>query len=201
VLVGNGRAYRAVAFMSRPVVAGLVFNLTIIVTHIPGVVNASTVNGPLHYSLHFLVVVTAVLMWMPVVGPFKELQMGYGGKMIYLFLQSVVPTIPAGWLTFAEGVVYKHYNQPVRVWGISVTADQQLAGAIMKLGGGVFLWTVVIFIFFRRFSVESPNANSYRRADQIPSAEIVGNDEPPLTYEAVSEAFERSQPPVEHPST
>ena len=29
------------------------------------------------------------------------------GKMIYLFAQSIVPTVPAGWLTFAEGAVYK----------------------------------------------------------------------------------------------
>ena len=65
------------------------------------------------------------------------------GKCIYLFLQSVVPTVPAGWLTFAEGVVYKHYNQPVRVWGISATDDQQIAGAIMKIGGSMFLWALV----------------------------------------------------------
>ena len=43
-------------------------------------------------------------MWMPVCGPFPELRISYGGKMIYLFLQSVVPTVPAGWLTFADGV-------------------------------------------------------------------------------------------------
>jgi putative membrane protein len=32
-----------------------------------------------------------------------------------------------------------------------VTTDQQLAGAIMKLGGSIFLWTVIVVIFFRRF--------------------------------------------------
>ena len=26
--------------------------------------------------------------------------------MLYLFLMSIVPTVPAGWLTFAEGIVY-----------------------------------------------------------------------------------------------
>ena len=185
VLIGQGRAYRVVRFMTRPVVAGVVFNMVVIATHVPSVVNTSTVNGPLHYAVHLAVVMAALLMWMPVVGPFDELHMTYGGKMIYLFLQSVVPTIPAGWLTFAEGAVYKHYNQPVRVWGISVTSDQQLAGAIMKLGGGVFLWTIVIYLFFKRFSAEPANANSYRR------------DEAPLTYQSVAEAFERTPAPVE----
>jgi len=197
LLVGDGRAYQVVRFMSKPVVAGVVFNLVVMVTHIPGVVNTSTQNGALHYGLHLLLVVTAVLMWMPVVGPFKELQMGYGGKMIYLFLMSVVPTIPAGWLTFAEGAVYKHYDQPVRVWGVSVTDDQQFAGAIMKLGGAVFLWVLVVFMFFRRFAIEPADANSYRRAEPTPADGMVGHDEQPLTFEAVSEAFDRTDAPVE----
>lgn len=165
LLIGNGRLYRAVRFLARPVIAGVAFNIIVMVTHIPGVVNASTTSGPLHYAVHLLVVLSALLMWMPVIGPFRELHMGYGGKMIYLFLMSVVPTVPAAWLTFAEGAVYEHYgNQPVRVWGLSAAHDQQLAGAIMKLAGGLFLWSIVIFMFFRRFSQARRDENTYRRA-------------------------------------
>ena len=94
----------------------MIFNLAVMVTHIPGVVNASVTSDErrLHYWLHVMVVLAALLMWMPVCGPFRELQMGTGGKMIYLFLMSVVPTVPAAWLTFAEGAVYKAYDNPVR---------------------------------------------------------------------------------------
>ena len=106
----------------------------------------------MHYSLHFAVVIFSLLMWMPVVGPFPELQISPIGKCIYLFIQSLVPTIPAAWLTFADGAVYKTYDQPVRVWGLSVVFDQQLAGAIMKTGGGIFLWAVIIYIFFKKFA-------------------------------------------------
>ena len=147
VLVGDGRAYAVLRWFCKPVVAGVLFNLAVMVTHIPGVVNASVDQrqpGRCTTSLHVMVVVTALLMWMPVCGPFKELQMGTGGKMIYLFLMSVVPTVPAGWLTFADGAVYKAYDRPVRLWGISVTTDQQLAGAIMKTGGSIFLWTIIV---------------------------------------------------------
>lgn len=197
-LVGNGRTYRVVRFFSRPVIAAVIFNVMVMVLHIPGVVNASTSNGALHFSLHLLVVLTAVLMWMPVVGPFPELQMSYGGKMIYLFLQSVVPTIPAAWLTFADGVVYRHYGeQPVRVWGISPIDDQQIAAVIMKIGGGLYLWTIVIFMFFRRFGAGDDGPNTYRRGGTMPTAEIVGNDEPELTFDHVEEAFGRTEAPVE----
>ncbi len=183
LLVGTGRTWRVVQFMTKPVVAAVVFNVMVMVTHIPPVVNASVQNAPLHYTLHLALVLTAVLMWMPVVGPFHELRMSDAAKPIYLFLQSVVPTVPAGWLTFAEGVVYKHYNQPVRVWSISPTDDQQLAGAIMKIGGSVFLWSLVVFYFFKRFATTWKEDATYRRTT--------------LTFDQVQSEFDSTTAPAE----
>ena len=81
MLVGDGRLYAVVRWLCKPVVAGVLFNLAVMVTHIPGVVNASvTSDRPfLHYGLHVMVVVTGLLMWMPVCGPFRELRMGIRG--------------------------------------------------------------------------------------------------------------------------
>lgn len=183
-LVGEGRAYRVVRWFSKPVIAGLLFNVVVMVTHIPGLVNRSASSSPLHYSLHVLVVTSALLMWMPICGPAAEFRIGYGGKMIYLFLMSIVPTVPAGWLTFAEGTVYKHYDTPVRVWGISVATDQQLAGAIMKIGGSIFLWSIVIFMFFKRFAGNFNAEQNYVR-------------DTTLTFEEVERAFENTPPAPE----
>jgi putative membrane protein len=192
VLVGDGRLYRGLTFMAKPVVAGVSFNLVVIVTHIPVVVNASVENGALHYTLHLVVVLFSLLMWMPVVGPLPELHIGDIAKCIYLFLQSIVPTIPAAWLTFAEGTVYDSYDTPVRVWGIDVTMDQQLAGAIMKTGGGLFLWAIVVYIFFRRFAASYADEHDYRRGATMPSAEITGTDDEPLTTADVEREFART---------
>jgi putative membrane protein len=192
VLVGDGRFYRVVVFFTRPVVAGVLFNVVVMITHIPLVVNASVENGPFHYSLHFLVVALSLLMWMPVVGPLPELRISPLGKCIYLFLMSIVPTIPAAWLTFADGAVYRNYDHPVRVWGLSVTDDQQIAGAIMKTGGAIFLWTIIIFIFFRRFAAGYEDEHNYRRASHMPTAEITGHDETPLTTADVEREFVRT---------
>jgi len=161
-VIGNGRPRLVVRFLSRPIVAGASFNLVVIVTHIPDLVNRSLSNGLLHYSLHILLVSTALLMWMPICSPDRSYQIGYGGKMIYLFLMSVVPTVPAAWLAIADGVVYRHYDIPVRVFGLSATTDQQLAGAVMKSGGTIFLWSIIVFIFFRRFMTRFSEEQSYR---------------------------------------
>ena len=151
LLVGQGRTYRVIRFLTRPVIAAVTYNAVLLITHIPALVNRSAAGGPLHYSLHVLLVFSALMLWTPVCGPAKEWRMSYGAMMTYLFCTSLVPSIPAGWLTFAEGSVYNHYDTPIRVWGMSVLSDQQLAGGIMKLGGAVFLWALIITIFFTRF--------------------------------------------------
>ena len=202
VIVGEGRAYNVLRWFCKPVVAGVLFNVAVMVSHVPGIVNASvTSTSPvLHYSLHVMVVSTALLMWMPVCGPIPEFHIGTAGKMVYLFLMSVVPTVPAGWLTFADGVVYKPYGeQPVRVWGLSATTDQQLAGAVMKVGGSVFLWTVIVYLWFKRFSASHATDNTYRRVTAGDSTDVPtvdGTDVPAaLTYDDVEMAFARTVAP------
>ena len=196
LLIGTGRIYRVVRFATKPVVAGLAFNLVVMITHIPKLVNLSASKGPLHYSLHILLVTTALMFWSPVCGPLREWQLKPGGKMIYMFVLSFVPTIPAGWLTFATGSVYRHYDTPIRVWGISVLGDQQAAGGIMKLGGSVFIWAIIIFLFFKRFIGNFHEQQSYLHDDNIPDSEIVGTEEP-LLYEDVTRAFSQVRPPIE----
>lgn len=195
VLLGDGWVYGAVKRLTHPVVAAVLFNGAIMIIHIPLLVNESVENGVLHYLLHVLVVSTALLMWMPVCGPVSEFRIGPGGAMIYLFLQSVVPTIPAAWLTFAESPVYTAYDRPDRLWGIGVISDQQLAGAVMKTAGGLFLWAIVIYLFFTKFAANQEESYDYKRKGRIPPAEITGHDELPLTTADVEREFARSSPP------
>ncbi len=186
---GLGKARTVINWLAKPVIAGVAFNVVVMITHIPSLVNQSVNNGVLHYSLHLLLVTTALLVWLPICGPDKQRQLQSGGKMIYLFLMSVVPTVPAAWLTFAEGAVYKHYDIAVRVWGLSVTTDQQVAGAIMKTGGAVFLWSIVVFLFFKRFSSGFAADQSYQKVSSA--------DDDVLTYQDVTDAFGRVAPAKE----
>lgn len=196
VLIGDGALHRGVAFLTKPVVAGVLFNFCVMMLHTPLLVNAAVEQpGVVHYSLHVVVVGSSLLMWMPVCGPLPELRIGPAGAMIYLFLQSVVPTVPAAWLTFAETPIYEAYDKPIRLWGLSVRDDQQLAGAVMKIVGGMYLWAIVIYLFFKRFAARFSESHDYRRAGRIPAAEITGHDEAPLTTADVEREFARSAPP------
>ena len=188
VILDDGTPQRILRVLTKPIVAGTIFNAVQILTHWGAVVNLSSDNGPFHYTIHLLVFASALLMWFPVVGPLKELQMGEPGKMLYLFLMSIVPTVPAGWLTFAEGVVYEAYETDDALWGISPVEDQQAAGAVMKVIGGFYLWTIIAVRFFR-LAANNARAEEQARRDRHNRR---------LTFDDVEQRFaDAGEPPVE----
>jgi putative membrane protein len=146
LIVGGSGVTR---FLAKPVVAGVLYNAVVLFTHWQNAVNSSVENPLLHYSLHVLLVGASLLMWLPICGPVPELRLSLPAQMVYLFLMSIVPTVPAAWLTFAEGAVYSAYDIPQRLWGLSVTEDQQIAGLIMKLIAGFYLWGLIVVLFFK----------------------------------------------------
>lgn len=141
---------RAARFLTRPVVALLIFNAVIVITHWPPLVDWSLRVAPGHFLVHFVLVGSALLMWWPVVDPLPETsRLSEPAKGLYLFLQSIVPTVPASFLTFASEPIYKFYENAPRLWGLSVVNDQRIAGLIMKIGGGLLLWSIIAVLFFR----------------------------------------------------
>lgn len=147
--LGDGRVFRAVRRATRPLVAFVAFNVLIVVMHWPAFVDLSLRNEPVHAALHGTLLVVSLMVWMPVVSPLPELpRLGAPVNLLYLFGQSIVPTVPASFLTFGDGVVYKFYESVPRLWDISAIADQQVAGLIMKVGGGFLLWGIIAVLFF-----------------------------------------------------
>ncbi|MDD9369553.1 MAG: cytochrome c oxidase assembly protein [Acidimicrobiales bacterium] len=189
VVLGRGRVKRAFYFLAKPVAAALMFNGFLLLTHAPGVVNLSVDDALAHYLLHTVLVFTAFMLWMPVVGPLPDLRISYPGQMLYLFVTSIIPTVPAGWLTFAEGAIYSAYEVPDRMFGLTITEDQQMAGVIMKLVGGGFLWIIITLRFFQW-------AAKFTDSDKA-----VDQAGPPtdLTWADVEREFDR-HPPAPEPS-
>jgi putative membrane protein len=136
--------------LTRPVPALLLFNAVLVTTHWPAVVDLSLTNHLFHLVTHAALTGAALVMWWPVLSPLPELpRLSYPAQMLYLFLQTIVPTVPASFLTFAGSPIYDIYETLPRAFSISVLDDQRLAGLIMKIGGGVLLWSVIAVLFFR----------------------------------------------------
>ena len=145
----------AFRFLTRPIVALILFNGLLLFTHWPEIVEASVRSELTHFTLHVLLFGSAIVMWWPVMSPLVELPaLAPPAQMMYLFAQSLAPTIPASFLTFGHTLLYPVYGTFPRIWGISALNDQLIAGLLMKLVGGFILWGFVATIFFRWYARE-----------------------------------------------
>ena len=136
--------------LSRAFPALLLFNAFLAFSHWPLIVDAAVSSEPAHFLLHAALVGTALLMWMPVLSPMFEIpRLRYPAQMLYLFAQSIVPTVPASFLTFADGPIYRFYGAAAPLIGVDPVVDQRIAGLTMKIIGGFILWGFIAVMFFK----------------------------------------------------
>ncbi len=179
---------RIVRTLTRPVPALIQANLILVLSHWPAVVEATLLHHPLHFVAHAVLLVSGVLMWMPVVSPLPEVpRLRPPLQMLYLFLQTVVPTIPASFLTFGKKPLYPIYETFPRLWDISALNDQLFAGLVMKVGAGFYLWIVIAVIFFRWYAHE----------ERTGRLDVSGNDV--LLWDDVERELARLGPAPEPP--
>jgi len=151
-----GRLMRLARIFTRPLPALLFANSVLVLTHWPALVGVSIGNEPVHLSLHVLITFSGLVMWMPVLSPLLELpKLSKPAACGYLFLQSLVPTVPASFLTFGSHPLYPVYEAFPHPFGMTTLADQQTAGLIMKILGGIVLWGVITVIWFAWMNQES----------------------------------------------
>jgi putative membrane protein len=152
-----------VRYLSRLIPATIVFNLVIIVTHTPIVVNAALEHALVHFGIHTLIFLSALIVWMPLLSPLPEVpRLQPLARLLFLFLQSVVPTVPASFLTFGAHPLYSFYDHVPRLFGVTALNDMQIAGVVMKIGVGLTIWLIIAILFFRWYNAEEAQSPSKR---------------------------------------
>ena len=141
--------------LTRPLAAFFIFNGVMVGIHWPEIVDLMVTSGIYHFLVHALLIAASAVMWLPVLSPVPEVKRLVPPlRMLYLFAHSLLPTIPASFLTFGREPLYRFYAEAPRLWGIDAITDQTMAGLVMKLGGGAILWGVIVVVWFRWYAYE-----------------------------------------------
>ncbi len=152
--------HRGLAFVTHPLVALALFQVVLVWTHLPAVVDGLMATQWGSFLIDLLWLVAGVLFWWPVIAPVPErARFGAPLKMGYLFLATVLNTMPYAFLTFGETPYYGIYELAPPVGRITAREDQQVAGLLMKVGGGVILWTAITVLWFRWYGREEAAAD------------------------------------------
>ncbi len=146
-----------VSGITRPLPAFIFFNGLFLFWHLPGLYDAALGNERIHVLEHLCFLAAAVIGWWPVFGVSRRFAPPASPplQMLYMFFNMFPSTALGAIITFSANPPYPFYDSVPRLWGLTVQADQQLAGLIMWVPG-----TMVFFIFFslafiRWFSAQS----------------------------------------------
>lgn len=144
-------AVNAVArFITVPRVAFALFNLVLAVWHLPPLYNSAMHYHEVHIAQHLMFLVTAVIVWWPLLSPLPELpRLSYPGQMLYSFLMTLPMTIVSIFIVYSDHVLYPAYASAPRLWGLSPLEDQRLGGLIMWIPGGLFFYALTAIVFFK----------------------------------------------------
>lgn len=141
---------RVATAITRPLPAAAIFTAPTALWHFPVFYEAALRNHNLHILQHLVFLVTAVLMWWPILSPMPELpRLSYPGQMLYLFLLGIPMSVMGALITLAGDALYPFYTTAPRVWGLAPLVDQQIGGLIMWVPGGLTFWVVMTVVWFR----------------------------------------------------
>jgi cytochrome c oxidase assembly factor CtaG len=149
-MIRRSWAFRVARTASRPLVAFLVFNVVLLATHLPAVVDGLTASQLGSFAVDMSWLIAGLVLWWPILGPLPELDpMPYPGRIVYLIANVFIPTVPAAFLTYAKYPIYALYELAPPMGRLTVVQDQQIAGMIMKIVGGFIVFGTASVLFFK----------------------------------------------------
>jgi cytochrome c oxidase assembly factor CtaG len=130
--------HRVFHFLTRPSVALPILVITILFWHYPTFYDAAQGRTLIHDLEHATFFAAALLYYWPLIQPTGgKRRMSYGAGILYLFPAKITGFVVGAALSMAQTPWYQTYINAPRLWGLSALGDQQLAGLIMWIFGGL----------------------------------------------------------------
>jgi putative membrane protein len=122
--------------LTRIEVAWLLHAVAIVGWHLPGLYQRTVDSALVHGIQHTSFLLTALLFWWSVL-PGAALRSRQGAAIMALFATMVYTGGLGALLTLGRALWYPAYGEAAPLWGLTPLEDQQLAGLIMWVPGGV----------------------------------------------------------------
>jgi cytochrome c oxidase assembly factor CtaG len=123
----------AISALTGPVGSVSLFSGVLLLTHVPAIYGLALRNDYVHEAEHALYLISALLLWAPLVGadPLPH-RPGPRGQVTCMLACMLPMSLIALWLLSTSHPVYGHY---VGTLGPAALRDQRLAAAIMLVSG------------------------------------------------------------------
>jgi putative membrane protein len=140
----------------HPVVAAATFHVIFTAWHIPGLYEWALRDPFVHQLEHAMILLSAMLMWWPILSPISLLPALTPGAQIFYVLGLGIGHIPVvAYLTFSHEVFYPTYEMAPRLLALSPLEDQRLGAVVMKLASTGAYVAVLALAFWHWYAEEN----------------------------------------------
>jgi putative membrane protein len=145
---------RALRLPTHPAVALPLWLATYFAWHVPQAYDTALEHPTwlLHLE-HLSYLVAGALLWWPLLQAAPH-RLGSGAKSLYVFLAFVLASPLGLLLALLPRPVYDFYERAPELWGLSHSADQQIAGVTMASEQAVVFFAVFVYYLARHLSEE-----------------------------------------------
>lgn len=146
-------------FCVRPVPAGILFNLVLILWHFPAFYELALRDPLVHLLEHVTFIAVSIFMYWPLIGRDNTTKpVHYGIKIIYVLAVTLGQLPLFAVLTFAPTPIYPTYERAPRyIADLTALGDQMLGGVIMKLVAAIFMFGGLAIYFYHWYRSEARN--------------------------------------------
>jgi len=145
--------HRLWRWLLHPIAVGALFGLTLWLWHIPVFYQAAVANRAIHVLEHGAFFGTALLFcWLLIDGrqARTKAEANEGLLLLVIFTTALHSGLLGALLTFAATPLYPIYRFGVAQWGLTLLADQQIAGVLMWIPAGFFYLGAMLVLVARR---------------------------------------------------
>ncbi len=148
-LAREGGLKALVRLMARPASAWLISAVVFWVWHAPALYQASLEREWVHALQHVSFLASALLFWWAALHTLVRSPEQGGLGVLYLFTTALHSGLLGALLTFSSRPWYPLYEDRAARWGLTGLEDQQLAGLVMWIPGGVIYLAAALWLLSR----------------------------------------------------
>ncbi len=143
------RLNRLVHHLMHPFVIWILFSGLFVFWHFPKPYGWALANEGVHSIEHLCFFISALMFWTIVIEPSGRRRLSYPATLLHVATSAVVSSLPGALILLAPHPLYPLHSEGAAAWGLTPLQDQQLAGVIMWVPGGLAYLAAVSWLFLR----------------------------------------------------